>query len=63
MLTYFLPTRSDGAADTEALTDALQEGARKDWEGREWVFADMKEELYLRHRCWEDVSGVWVFEG
>ncbi|KAF2482054.1 hypothetical protein BDY17DRAFT_252946 [Neohortaea acidophila] len=54
---------ADVAPDTEALGDALQEGARRDWERKEWVFADMTEEQYSKAAaCWESVSGVWVFE-
>ncbi|KAK3707262.1 hypothetical protein LTR37_012263 [Vermiconidia calcicola] len=44
--------------DVEALTEALQEGARRDWEGRVWVFEGGKEK-----RGWRDVAGVWAFEG
>ena len=51
------------AEQTEDLADDLQEGAKTDWEAREWVFADMTREEYETERCWERVSGVWIFEG
>ena len=50
------------AEDTEALTDALQEGSRKDWVEREWVFDGMDGERYARAN-WQAVAGVWIFEG
>lgn len=50
-------------AETEALSDALQEGAKRDWESREWIFKDLEDDQYRRDACWERVSGVWVFEG
>jgi hypothetical protein len=46
--------------DAEALSEVLQEGSRKDWEEREGVFADMKEEDY-RKADWAKRAGVWSF--
>ena len=54
---------SSTAADADALADALKEGSKRDWENREWVFANMSEKDYAKPNCWEDVAGVWNFEG
>jgi len=48
--------------DAEALAAALQEGSKKDWEMKEGVFAAMGEREY-RATKWEDVAGVWAFDG
>jgi hypothetical protein len=47
--------------DVEALTDALQESAKKDWQDREWVFQDMKTREYDEVEVWRKASGVWIF--
>lgn len=46
--------------DAEALSEALQEGSRRDWENREGVFADMKKENYEK-ADWAKRAGVWSF--
>lgn len=47
--------------DVEALGDMLQEAARRDWEDREWLFADMGRREYEAKEVWRKVSGVWSF--
>ena len=49
--------------DVDALTEALQEGSKRDWEGREWVFEDKREYGKDGEERWRDVAGVWVFDG
>ena len=49
-------------SEAESLTDALQEGARKDWEAKEWLFADMKSSRYATVD-WKRFAGVWKFDG
>ena len=48
--------------DVDALADVLQEGSRRDWEGREGVCEVMDEREYAKGD-WKGVAGVWVFEG
>jgi hypothetical protein len=48
------------APDAEALSDALQEGSKRDWESREGVFADMKNVEYEK-ADWARRAGVWSF--
>jgi hypothetical protein len=47
--------------DVGALTDVLQDGARNDWEAREWLFADSKSRVSEDASAWKTVSGVWIF--
>jgi hypothetical protein len=42
------------------LGDALQEASKRDWESREGVFADMKNEEYEK-ADWGRRAGVWSF--
>jgi hypothetical protein len=51
---------STTAPDAEALGDALQEASKRDWESREGVFADMKNEEYEK-ADWGRRAGVWSF--
>lgn len=46
--------------DAEALSEALQEGSKRDWENREGIFADMKREDYEK-ADWAKRAGVWSF--
>jgi hypothetical protein len=48
------------APDAEALGDALQEASKRDWEKREGIFADMKNEDYEK-ADWGRRAGVWSF--
>ncbi|KAM0718077.1 hypothetical protein Q7P37_006409 [Cladosporium fusiforme] len=48
------------SADAEALSDALQEASKRDWENREGVFADMPKEEYEK-ADWAERAGVWSF--
>lgn len=48
------------SADAEALSDALQEASKRDWENREGVFADMNKEEYEK-ADWAERAGVWSF--
>lgn len=48
------------SADAEALSEALQEGSKRDWENREGVFADMDREEYDK-ADWAKMAGVWSF--
>ena len=47
--------------DVEALTDALQEGARCDWEKKEWLFSPDARAKEYRGDEWKAVAGVWLF--
>ena len=53
---------SSAREDVDALADALHEGSRRDWENREWLFADMDEREYAKAN-WKELAGVWVFDG
>jgi hypothetical protein len=46
--------------DAEALSEALQEGSKQDWETREGVFADMNRADYEK-ADWAKRAGVWSF--
>lgn len=46
--------------DAEALSEALQEGSKRDWENREGVFAEMKKKDYEK-ADWAKRAGVWSF--
>ena len=48
--------------DVDSLVEALQEGSQRDWENREWVFAEMDEREYAKVN-WKEVAGVWEFDG
>lgn len=48
------------APEAEALSEALQDGSRRDWENREGVFADMRKEDYEK-ADWAKRAGVWSF--
>jgi len=48
--------------DAEALADVLQERSLGDWKAREGVFKDMDEDEYQKNK-WEEVAGVWAFDG
>lgn len=46
--------------DAEALSEALQEGSRRDWENREGAFAEIGGEEYEK-ADWARRAGVWSF--
>lgn len=48
------------SADAEALSDALQEASKRDWEDRVGVFAEMSKEEYDK-ADWAERAGVWSF--
>ncbi|KAK5163366.1 uncharacterized protein LTR77_010739 [Saxophila tyrrhenica] len=47
--------------DVEALTDVLQEGARRDWENGDWIFDGMERGKSEQREVWKRESGVWIF--
>ncbi len=47
--------------DVEALSDVLQDRAKRDWEDRAWLFESMSSRQYHAEEAWKKVSGVWIF--
>ena len=59
---------SSTARDAEALADVLQEACKRDWEGglqrgKGELFEGVGREEGERRRVWEEVAGVWMFDG